>query len=194
MRYFVIPENFFKSIAERGKLYSRIWFYWLSDFSDEFFEIDFIEKQESKFPNVSELREVYEFGIQLLSDFKIIEEKKKKASKPLSKLQKAYAKEIINYLNEKAGTSYSLQSNQELIVARLKDGFMVEDFKIVIDKKVKDWKGTDWSKYLRPLTLFSKSKFENYLNSQDEPAIASDFNKFTESIIKAAEQLGQLRK
>lgn len=195
MRFFVIPEIFFKSIAERGKLYSRIWFYWLSDFSDEIFEIDFIEKQETKFPNISEIKEIYEFGIQLLQhDFKIIEEKKKKASKPLTKLQKKYAEEIIHYLNQEAGTSYSMQgSNQELIVARLKEGFMVEDFKTVIDKKVMDWKGTDWAKYLRPVTLFSKSKFENYLNSKNEPA-TNDFNKFTESIIKAADQLSKLRK
>jgi len=196
MRHFVIPEIFFKSIAEKGKLYSRIWFYWLSEFSDEFFELDFIEKQETKFPHVSDLREIYEFGIQLLQhDFKIIEEKKKKATKPLTKLQKAYAQEIIKYLNEQAGTSFSVQgSNQELIVARLKEGFMIEDFKLVIDKKVKDWKGTDWSKYLRPVTLFNKSKFENYLNSKNEPATTNNFNKFTESIIKAAEQLSNIRK
>ena len=44
MRHFVIPETFFKSIAEKGKLYSRLWFYWLSEFVDELFEPEFLEK------------------------------------------------------------------------------------------------------------------------------------------------------
>ena len=48
MRYYVIPEIFFKSIAEKGKLYSRLWFYWLSEHVDEIFDDDFIEKQEKR--------------------------------------------------------------------------------------------------------------------------------------------------
>lgn len=75
--------------------------------------------------------------------------------------------EIISYLNEKAGTSYrsTTKATQEHINARLKDKFTVEDFKKVIDKKCKDWKGTKMAEYLRPSTLFGP-KFEGYLNSQ----------------------------
>ena len=195
MRYFVIPEIFFKNVAEKGKLYSRIWFYWLSDCSDEIFELDFIEKQETKFPSISEIREIYEFGIQLLrQEFKIITQKNKKPTKPISRQQKKYAQEILDYLNKQANTSYTLKgANLELIANRLSEDYLLEDFFLVIDKKVKDWKGTDWAKYLRPLTLFSKSKFENYLNSQNEPN-SNDFTKFTDSIIKAAELLNSVRK
>jgi uncharacterized phage protein (TIGR02220 family) len=195
VRYFVIPEIFFKSIAEKGKLYSRIWFYWLSEQSDELFELDFIEKEEQRFPSISEIREIYEFGIQLLrQDFKIINQKESKPRKPVNRQQRKYAQEILDYLNQEAGTSYTLKgANLELIAGRLSEGFMVQDFKMVIDKKVKDWKGTDWAKYLRPLTLFAKSKFENYLNSQNEPT-SNDFTKFTESIIKAGQQLNSIRK
>ena len=39
----------------------------------------------------------------------------------------------------------------------------VDDFKVVIDKKVKGWKGTNMEMYLRPETLFG-TKFEGYLN------------------------------
>ena len=49
------------------------------------------------------------------------------------------------------------------INARLKEGFTVEDFKTVIDKKVDEWKGTELEQYLRPDTLFG-TKFESYLN------------------------------
>ena len=78
MRNYIIPEIFFKSIAEKEKLYSRIWFYWLSEFADEILEKEFLEKQREKFPNIREIREVYEFGVQFLQqDFKIVEGVKK---------------------------------------------------------------------------------------------------------------------
>lgn len=75
--------------------------------------------------------------------------------------------EIILYLNEKAGTSYRANSKttQQHINARLSEGYTVEDFKTVIDKKCADWLGTEWEQYLRPTTLFG-TKFENYLNQK----------------------------
>lgn len=74
-------------------------------------------------------------------------------------------KEIVEYLNTKLNTKYryttkSIQSN---IRARLNEGFTVDDFKTVIDKKKQTWKGTDFEKYLRPETLFG-TKFQSYLN------------------------------
>ena len=73
---------------------------------------------------------------------------------------------ILSRLNEKAGTNYKATSKatQGHINARLADGFTVEDFYTVIDKKCAEWKGGDMEKYLRPETLFG-SKFENYLNA-----------------------------
>ena len=73
---------------------------------------------------------------------------------------------IIDHLNAKAGTSYraSSKATQGHINARLSEGYTVEDFYTVIDKKCLEWKGTDMEKYLRPETLFG-SKFENYLNA-----------------------------
>lgn len=78
-----------------------------------------------------------------------------------------YRKTIIDYLNQKAGTKYQAgtQSTVRHIKARLNDGFTVEDFMTVIDKKVAEWKGTEWEKYLRPETLFG-TKFESYLNAK----------------------------
>lgn len=74
---------------------------------------------------------------------------------------------IVARLNEKAGTSYrpSSKATQKHINARLAEGFTVEDFFTVIDKKCAEWKGDEkMEKYLRPETLFG-SKFENYLNA-----------------------------
>lgn len=74
--------------------------------------------------------------------------------------------EIIDYLNEKAGTSYraTTKKTQTLIKARLNEKFSLDDFKKVIDNKVAEWKNdTAMNKFLRPETLFG-TKFESYLN------------------------------
>lgn len=75
-------------------------------------------------------------------------------------------KDIVEYLNTVVGSNYRYQSKatQRLINARLNEGFTVDDFKAVIDKKAKEWKGTEMAQYLRPETLFG-TKFESYLNA-----------------------------
>lgn len=76
-------------------------------------------------------------------------------------------KNIVEYLNSVCGTAYRTTSakTQTLINARLNEGFTFEDFKTVIDKKSKEWKGTEMEQYLRPETLFG-TKFESYLNAK----------------------------
>jgi uncharacterized phage protein (TIGR02220 family) len=76
--------------------------------------------------------------------------------------------EIIDYLNETTFTSYkpTTRNNKELIQARLREGFTVEDFKKVIDQKSAEWLNhPQMCKYLRPETLFG-TKFESYLNQK----------------------------
>ena len=72
---------------------------------------------------------------------------------------------IINYLNLKANAMYKATNSKtiNLVKSKLKDGFTVDDFKTVIDKKVKAWNGTLFEQYLTPFTLFG-DKFEIYLN------------------------------
>ena len=76
---------------------------------------------------------------------------------------------VVDYLNEKAGTNYRATSKatQQHINARLAEGYKVDDFKTVIDKKCAEWLHTDFEQYLRPSTLFG-SKFENYLNGKQQ--------------------------
>ena len=78
-------------------------------------------------------------------------------------------KEIIDYLNLKANTNYKYTTSktQTLIKARYNEGFIIDDFKRVIDNKVSEWKDTDMAKYLRPETLFG-TKFESYLNQKEK--------------------------
>ena len=99
-------------------------------------------------------------------------------------------REIIDYLNEKAETKYKANTAKtvECISARLKEGFTIEDFKTVIDKKTAEWKGTDFEQYLRPTTLFG-TKFEGYLNAKintqtkkPAPTIMDDYRAMEEKI------------
>ncbi|MFM0712741.1 conserved phage C-terminal domain-containing protein [Streptococcus suis] len=75
--------------------------------------------------------------------------------------------EVILYLNQVAGTRFTAgsQATQKHINARLKEGYTLEDFKQVIDTKTSEWQGTEFAKFLRPVTLFG-TKFENYINQQ----------------------------
>ena len=76
-------------------------------------------------------------------------------------------RQIIDYLNLKANTRYKYTSEKykKSIHARVEEGFTLNDFQEVIDKKCAEWVGTEWEKFLRPETLFG-TKFEGYLNQK----------------------------
>lgn len=79
-----------------------------------------------------------------------------------------FIKQIIDYLNLKNNSNYRYNSKKtiSLIKARLKEGFIFNDFKTVIDNKVDEWENDNkMSKFLRPVTLFAE-KFESYLNEK----------------------------
>lgn len=76
--------------------------------------------------------------------------------------------QIIDTLNLVLGTHYKSTTPKtvKLIHDRLKEGFTVSDFEIVIRKMFRVWTGTEYEKFLRPETLFG-TKFESYLNRSD---------------------------
>lgn len=83
-------------------------------------------------------------------------------------------KQIIDYLNEKAGKHFrNVESNKKLIRARWHEGYRLDDFKKVIDNKVLDANDANsffTAKYLQPSTLFG-NKFDQYLNQQIKPNV-----------------------
>ena len=91
---------------------------------------------------------------------------------------------VIDKLNDLAGTNFrsSSSSTKTKIQARLNEGYALDDFIVVIENKVADWKGTDMAKYLRPETLFG-NKFEGYLNQSRK--VTS--NPFIESLMEEYE-------
>ena len=79
-------------------------------------------------------------------------------------------KTIVEYLNAVVGVHYKPDTPKTvaLIRARLREGFTVDDFKTVIDKKAAHWaRDGDMQRYLRPETLFG-TKFEGYLNEHEK--------------------------
>ena len=94
-------------------------------------------------------------------------------------------KKIVDYLNEKTGKQFRASASETYrpIMARLKEGYKIEDFKKVIDIKCLEWLNNEtMNVYLRPQTLFG-SKFQSYLNQkQPEKAEASyDIDSFKKS-------------
>lgn len=90
-----------------------------------------------------------------------------KFKKALNEDDKLFCTKVIEYLNELAGTDYSTKfpsSHSDLILQRKQEhSLSLDDFFNVISKKVSQWKGTNFEIYLRPVTLFNRTKFANYL-------------------------------
>ncbi len=47
----------------------------------------------------------------------------------------------------------------------MNEGYRLDDFRVVIDKKCNEWIGTEFERYLTPDVLFG-TKFEKYLNQK----------------------------
>lgn len=101
--------------------------------------------------------------------------KEKKLPKEEEMVEIPY-KEIVDYLNLKIGAHYksTTRETQKVIKARFNEGFTLDDFKKVIDIKVKEWLGDKkMCQYLRPETLFG-NKFEGYLNQKQTKLTTKD--------------------
>ena len=100
--------------------------------------------------------------------------------------------EIIEYLNLKTGSKFkpSTKPYVQAIQARLKEGYSVDDFKTVINKKCAEWIGTKMEKYLTPKTLFAPSHFDQYLNANVKPELNDTERRVVEinALIDAAER------
>ena len=71
---------------------------------------------------------------------------------------------VMEYFNQVTGKNLSVTSDiKKMINGRMREEkATLEDFKHVIDVKYEEWFGTDYEKYVRPSTLFSKKHFSEY--------------------------------
>lgn len=91
--------------------------------------------------------------------------------------------EIVDYLNDKAGTHFraSSEETRKHIRARWRDGYRIDDFKRVIDGRCAKWlKDPKMAEFIRPPTLFG-AKFEGYLNDSARNEVKRDrFAKYAD--------------
>ena len=77
-------------------------------------------------------------------------------------------KEVLSYFNEKTGKQYrwTAKDSQIIITARLKEKYTKEDLCKAIDNQCERWLGDEkMEQYLRPITIFARSKIEGYINN-----------------------------
>lgn len=75
------------------------------------------------------------------------------------------SKIILAFLNEKTGKKFrEVEANLSLIEARLRSGVELQTCRTLVMRKVRDWRDdAKMARYLRPETLFNRTKFETYL-------------------------------
>lgn len=142
---------------------------------------DCIKKEMSKIKNKSLIDEVFGFIAdkedlnetvkKIISEYEKENENDNDNENDVSYHDSSTIREIVDYLNQKAGTNYraTTKKTKDHITARLNENWKIEDFKTVIDKKCADWLGDNkMEQYLRPETLFG-TKFESYLNAKITP-------------------------
>lgn len=146
-------------------------------------------KRSRNAPVTNESQEGHNVTTEIREDIEEEEEKEEKkrrreeAHSSFSTQTLFTTKDIINYLNAKSGSSYSPDDEKfiSLITQLLSQGFTLDDFHAVIDKKVTEWIGDPKSAaWLRPETLFGP-KFLSYLN-QPNPIIKNQSQKRTSTL------------
>lgn len=105
-------------------------------------------------------------------------DKKEKGSgeKPKIENLKSKAMEVLGYLNRMAGRRFeTCDAHLKCIEGRITDtGGDVLGICEMIDRQVKRWKGTEQEEYIRPITLFNKTKFRGYYDDRNRPVVAQN--------------------
>ena len=83
---------------------------------------------------------------------------------------------VLHFLNEKSGKHFrESESSLAPINARLTEsGVTIGGVKQMIARQCSMWNGTRMQEYLRPETLFGKTKFESYYAARELPVSISD--------------------
>lgn len=92
----------------------------------------------------------------------------------------------IDYLNVASKSKYDVTNmgHIRLLSAIFAQGYNLSDVKMVIDRMVKDWTGTEYEPYLRPETLFG-SKFVGYMRKAVKSVTTKEearYGRFSNSV------------
>jgi uncharacterized phage protein (TIGR02220 family) len=86
------------------------------------------------------------------------------------------ARVALHWLNEKTGRHYrETDSNLAFISSRLREpGVEIEGVKRMIERQCALWNNTPQAEFLRPETLFNRTKFDGYYAAKDLPINANN--------------------
>jgi len=109
-----------------------------------------------------------------------------KGKKGRERIYSPAARVVVHYLNERSGKKFrETAANLGFIDARLsEEGVDLEGVKVMIDRQVRMWKGTEMDKYLRPETLFNSTKFDSYYASKDQPIPQGNGKPYQKSLLE----------
>ena len=204
--------RFINNLSEKPIEYQLFWIYVLGQLKEEQETVVSIKDLKVRF-NYSKTKfyrilnyglpyfSKQEKGVNLLFDkgyiyIKINRNKTiKKVIESKPSTNKELIDEIINYLNEKTSKNFKTNNNKTktLINSRLKEGYVLKDFKKVIDLKADKWLNNNMEAYLRPMTLFS-NKMESYLNESNKTKTSNERFAKTQSAVDKAKQIDWFNK
>lgn len=92
------------------------------------------------------------------------ETEKRREETDRRRLARAAAHRILLFLNKRAGRNYrAVTANITPIIARMKEGATEDECLMIVGRKALEWESDEkMCKYLRPATLFNKTKFWQY--------------------------------
>ncbi|MBA1146393.1 conserved phage C-terminal domain-containing protein [Ectothiorhodospiraceae bacterium WFHF3C12] len=92
------------------------------------------------------------------------------SDKPSNRERRDAAQRVLAFLNERAGKKFRhVDTHLVPIMQRMDSGITEQDLRMVVARKCRQWKGTDMDSYLRPATLFNKTKCEQYVGELVPP-------------------------
>lgn len=99
---------------------------------------------------------------------------------------KAKAVELLDWLNAQAKADFRAfesdgraTKNLELIIARLKSGIQPFQLRLMISRQIEQWKDDpEMEKFLRPATLFNRTKCEQYIGMLKTTPAPDPYAKF----------------
>ncbi len=137
--------------------------------------VGFVKHQKINRPTPSKIKDLVDITESSVSAHDLLTTGKERKGKEVeqgreqgkeSLPDKSDAIDVINYMNSVLETKFksTTKAHIENINGRLSDGHSVEDLKLVIDHKSKEWSDDQrMAGYLRPQTLFAAGKFQGYL-------------------------------
>lgn len=80
-----------------------------------------------------------------------------------------HARVALHHLNEKSGRHFrETDANLSIISARLREPEVsIDGVKLMVERQCRRWLNTEQAEYLRPETLFGKSKFDGYYAARE---------------------------